>query len=291
MRRTVGKALVAGTAAVLATVLVPAASAAPGSDTVQGGCYVRTMSNGVATNGQHDGVIGVDAVMVAPTNTPDANGDIACKIQVNGVDAPGTQIDARANAAGAVQGQQQIAYDDEGGTLPSELCENDISSDGTMSGWYCNPSTEPQVPPQQVRDLEADGAYCPYGSITGTGNWTPAETTVVGPHAFVWDTHADCTGTGDDSGHYDVVFTGSANDACTAGNGSGTLSGTGPEGVITGSFTFYRGGIHLYVSGSFFSGGEVHNLQYWIDVLASTGAVCSYSTAPLLAHGAIVDSL
>jgi hypothetical protein len=278
MRRRVGKALVAGAAAVMVGMLVPAASADPG-ETTRGGCYANVVSNEVATNGQNQGVIGDNSVTTNASGAP-VQATVYCTIQVNGVESPGATFAYSGN--GVQAGADQFSYF----ALPTddvEICQSVVYADGDVSGWTCKPLEQP------VGDLDA--AYCPYGSIAGTGNWTPSETTVLGPHAFVWDTHADCAGPGDDSGSYHVVFTGSANDACTAGSGSGTLSGSGPEGVISGSFTFYRGGIHLYISGSFASGGEQHILQYWLDVLASTDGVCSYSTAPLLGHGGILDTL
>ncbi|MDQ1683393.1 MAG: hypothetical protein QOC82_130, partial [Frankiaceae bacterium] len=86
-------------------------------------------------------------------NTPDAGASVHCKIQVNGVDAPGTQLDVHANAAGIEQGQQQITFDDQGGTLPSALCEKDDWGDGDTTGWVCQASTEITLPPQVVIDL------------------------------------------------------------------------------------------------------------------------------------------
>jgi hypothetical protein len=266
-------------------------------DTLRGGCGFDASQDATVTNGQNVGVIYVTATSQEASGVP-STATVNCWMDVNGVEQPGTRITVTGN--GAIAGQQQISFTAGDGDTITE-CQQVSFADGSTwaaadgnVGVDCTSGNVIQ-PPQQVRDLvrelgDLDGAYCPYGSISGTGNWTPAETAVLGPHAFVWDTNAECTGWGDEGGFYHVVFTGSANDACTAGNGSGTLSGDGPEGLITGSFTFYRGGIHLYVSGTFFSGGEQHNLQYWIDVLASTNGVCSYSTAPLLAHGAIADS-
>jgi hypothetical protein len=277
--------LLAGTATAIVTVSVPSASAGPG-DTVHGGCFTHTASNAVVTQGQTQGVLGVQAVMTNDSNAPDASGRIDCKIQVNGVDTAGGYITVAANAAGVVQGQQQISYDDQGGTLPTSLCERDSFGDGDSTGWYCDGQAPIPSPPPVPTDV--DGAYCPYGSITGTGNWTTPVTAVVSPHVFTWDTNASCAGA-DEGGAYHIVFQGTSNDACTAGTGAGTLAGDGPEGPIAGSFTFYRGGIHLYISGSYASGGEQHSLQYWIDVLPSTDAVCSYTTARLLAHGAMYD--
>lgn len=267
---------------------VIAASADQG-DTLKGGCGSNTTENSILTNGQNQGVIYVAALSQEATGLP-STATVSCWIDVNGVEQPGTRITS--TGSGVIAGQQQISFSSVVGDVVVE-CQQVVFADGSI--WTGPDGTNPEcqarfdvAPPTELDDF--DGAYCPYGSITGTGNWTPPETTVVSPHAFVWDTYANCTGTGDDSGFYHVVFTGSSNDACTAGTGSGTLSGDGPEGAITGTFTFYRGGIHLYVSGNFVSGGEAHNLQYWIDVLASTDGVCAYSTAPLIAHGAIVDS-
>jgi len=274
--------LVAGAAAVMVAVLAPAASASFG-ETIRGGCYGYAVSNWVGGQSQDQGVIGDSSATTEASGTP-VEATVSCMIQVNGVEATAVYT---YSGNGAQAGMNQVAFsaspiDD------VEVCQSVVYADGFASGWTCQPIAQASVP-SEVADLDA--AYCPYGSITGTGSWTPAETATLAPHVFVWDTNANCTGAGDDSGSYHVVFSGSANDACTAGTGSGTLSGSGPEGVITGSFTFYRGGIHLYISGTFVSGGEQHNLQYWIDVLASTDGVCSYSTAPLIGHGAIADPL
>ena len=140
-------------ASVLALGLPMTAATADSSDTRHGGCFFNTDANQTVTQNENQGVIGVDAVMITPANTPDALAEIDCKIQVNTADAPGTEIDVKANAGGVVQGQQQIIFDDQGGTLPSALCENDISGDGSSSGWVCQGSTEVQIPPQVILDL------------------------------------------------------------------------------------------------------------------------------------------
>jgi hypothetical protein len=138
---------------------------------------------------------------------------------------------------------------------------------------------------------DTDAAYCPYGFVNGVGVWSPPETTTLAPHTFQWNTQAQCLGGLDESGTYNITFVGTALDNCAAGNGTGSLSGSGPEGSIAGTFTFYRGGVHLYISGTFFSGGEQHSLQYWLDVLASAEGACNYSTAQLVGHGVIADSV
>ena len=154
MRGTVKKTLLGGVAVAIMAVGLPMTSAnADSSDTRHGGCFFNTDANQQVTQNENQGVIGVDAVMITPANTPDALAEIDCKIQVNTADAPGTEIDVKANAAGVVSGQQQIIFDDQGGTLPSALCENDISGDGSSSGWVCRASMEIQIPPQVVLDL------------------------------------------------------------------------------------------------------------------------------------------
>ncbi|MBV9098437.1 MAG: hypothetical protein JO079_10310 [Frankiaceae bacterium] len=280
MRRTVGKALVAGTAALTVAVLVPGASASAFGDSARGGCYAATASNDVVTNGQNQGVIGDNSVTTDASGLPTA-ATVSCSIQVNGVEAPGTRQNY--SGTGVQSGMSQVAFT-ASSTDDVEVCQWVGYADGSTDARTCKPVSQGQVPPLP----DVDAAYCPYGSITGAGTWTPPETATPAPHVFVWDTNANCTSWGDEAGAYHIVFNGTSNDACTVGTGSGQLSGFGPEGAIIGSFTFYRGGIHLYISGTFVSGGEEHSLQYWLDVLASTD-LCSYSTAPLIGHGGIVD--
>jgi len=154
VRGTVKKTLLGGVAVAIMAVGLPMTSAsADSSDTRHGGCFFNTDANQTVTQNENQGVIGVDAEMITPANTPDANAEIDCKIQVNGADAPGTEIDVHANAAGVVSGQQQIIFDDQAGTLPSALCENDISGDGSSSGWVCEGSMTITIPPQVVLDL------------------------------------------------------------------------------------------------------------------------------------------
>jgi len=104
-------------ASVLAFGLPVTAAHADSTDTRQGGCYFETFANRVLTQDQNTGVIGVRAKMTAPDNTPDANAKIDCKIQVNGTDAPGTEIDVLADANGEEQNWQQIIFDDQAGAL------------------------------------------------------------------------------------------------------------------------------------------------------------------------------
>ena len=154
MRGTAKKTLLGGVAAAVMVLGLPMTSAsADAGDAITGGCSFNTDSNQTVTQGQNEGVIDATAFMQTSAKTPDAGAAVHCKIQVNGVDAPGTQIDVAANAAGIVQGQAQISFDDQDGTLPSGLCEKDDWGDGDTTGWVCQPSIEIQIPPQEVIDL------------------------------------------------------------------------------------------------------------------------------------------
>lgn len=137
---------------------------------------------------------------------------------------------------------------------------------------------------------DVDAAYCPYGSITGHGYWTPAETTTTQWHSFEWITDASCPGVTDDAGTYAIDFHfGQAFDSCLEGDGAGAIDGYGPEGETPGTFIFYRAGVHLYINGEFLSGGEWHKLAYWLDVVPPLDGVCNYTEAQLIGHGAIAD--
>jgi len=181
VRGTAKKTLLGGVAAAVMVLGLPMTSAsADAGDAITGGCSFNTDSNQTVTQGQNEGVIDATAFMQTSAKTPDAGAAVHCKIQVNGVDAPGTQIDVAANAAGIVQGQAQISFDDQDGTLPSGLCEKDDWGDGDTTGWVCRPSIVIQIPPQEVIDLldtlfigTIDPLVCPVlvqlGQATGGG--------------------------------------------------------------------------------------------------------------------------
>lgn len=139
---------------------------------------------------------------------------------------------------------------------------------------------------------DGGAAYCPYGSVTGQGFWSPAVTATLEAHSFEWITDAYCTGSADEGGYYGIDFHfGQSFESCAAGSGVGAIDGTGPEGSVSGTFGFYRVGVHLIINGEFMSAGEWHKLGYWLDVLPQLPdeAVCNYTDASLIGHGAIAD--
>lgn len=154
MRGFVRKSLLTGISGTVLMLGLPAcpAGADPG-DLIVGHCSVASDSNPTVTQDENQGAIEVTAVMLTSSHGPDGSGEIGCKIQVNGSDAAGVELDARANATGVVQGSLQIVWDDQGGALPSALCENDTWGDGDTTGWVCKPFVPTHDPVPQVIGL------------------------------------------------------------------------------------------------------------------------------------------
>jgi len=139
--------------------------------------------------------------------------------------------------------------------------------------------------------VEPDAAYCPYGFVQGTGSWSPPMTSALLPHSLSLAIQAQCTGSGDESGTYTVTLSGTSTENCAGGTGGGSVAGSSPEGGMSGSFSFYKVGVHYYINGSYASAGEAHALQLWLDVVPpiDVNGVCLYSVASLIGHGAFVD--
>jgi len=124
----------------------PPAGAATG-DTTWGGCYFSTSAPlGSTTN---TGVIGDRSV------TRDADGlptgaTVSCKIQVGGVDAPGTTFSY--SGYGEQAGVDPISFEAQ---LDERVvkCQRTVYADGTDTGWNCEIEVgDPNLPPQAVID-------------------------------------------------------------------------------------------------------------------------------------------
>lgn len=157
MQRTAKNVWLAGMAAVVVMVGLPVNEAsADGGESIVGHCVAFTDADPTLTNNQSDGYIAVVAEMLTSAHLPDPNAEVDCKIQqLNGPDAPNTEIDVKADATGLVRDQQQISFDDQNGTIPVLLCERDTWGDGDTSGWVCEPFTPARTPPQSVNDVIA----------------------------------------------------------------------------------------------------------------------------------------
>lgn len=124
--------------------------------------------------------------------------------------------------------------------------------------------------------------------MTGDIAYTTPVTTATSPVDWTMHLHADCGGTGV-AGHYELTFTGHSNESCTSGTGGAQVSGTGPNGPLSGTWSFTRGGIHYYGyapagSGHFTDSSGTHQMAWWLD-LFSGGAPCPVATARIEGHG------
>jgi hypothetical protein len=144
--------------------------------------------------------------------------------------------------------------------------------------------------------LEPDAAYCDYTTMNGTASWSPGVTVAPQPNTFTMDIFVDCypefTQFDDEYGIYDLHLTGFAPLLSTAGTvlpGSGTISGSGPEGSISGSFTFTANGIHYFIVGNYVSDFEQHQIHLWPDLLSFSPSPTFYNFATLSSHGAFID--
>jgi len=130
--------------ALAAGVLAAAAPSAVAAPTVLSGCFYDTYSQSTVDDGTFHGVIGVHAVVRDENGVP-ATATVGCKIQVNGVDAPGTTF--YYTGTGVVAGADPIALTLADTDLAT-LCQN---VDGGV--WECRGSTQLPFPPQEVYDL------------------------------------------------------------------------------------------------------------------------------------------
>ena len=151
-------------------------------------------------------------------------------------------------------------------------------------------SCELAVPASQDPPVERT-SDCPYGNVTGDITYNTAVTTTKGRVTWTMNLHADCVGSGPVAGHYDLTFTGSSDESCSEGTGGATVTGTGPNGAITGTWSFTRGGIHYYGyaprgNGHFTDSLGEHQMAWWLDILTG-GNPCPGLTADVAGHGLI----
>jgi len=114
-----------------ATVLAAAAPITPASadpgDTLRGGCGFDTEQSQILTNGQNQGVIYVAALSEEASGLP-STATVACWIDVNGVEQPGTRLTT--TATGVVLNSAQISFSSVEGDLINE-CQQVTFADGS----------------------------------------------------------------------------------------------------------------------------------------------------------------
>ena len=84
-----------------------------------------------------------------------------------------------------------------------------------------------------------------------------------------FDLVVDCAGRNTDPGSYVLTITGV--ELCGAQTGTGTLTGSGPHGALSGWVAWRRAGTHYAVAGTYASGGHGHDLQLALDVAGLCG--------------------
>jgi len=149
--KTAKKAALGALAATVMAMVTPmtSASADPG-DTLKGGCGFNTDQNAVVTNGQNQGVIYVAALSQEASGAP-STATVACWIDVNGVEQPGTRITKTDN--GVIADSAQITFSSVDGDQINE-CQQVTFADGSTwtaadgnVGVDCPAADEFEIPP------------------------------------------------------------------------------------------------------------------------------------------------
>jgi len=145
MRKFAIRIAVAGMAAgvALMPVLASPAVADASLDNINGGCSFDT--NQLAGSNTNSGVMMI-ASATFNANTP-IGATVTCAIAINGVVDPDTMLTA--SGFGVQFGVTEIAFSDDGGTLPAALCQRVQYADGYDTGLVCQgPAFSPWLPPE-----------------------------------------------------------------------------------------------------------------------------------------------
>ena len=151
----------------------------------------------------------------------------------------------------------------------------------------------------------AGATYCPYGHVTGTAAYSPALAVTPRTVAETFDlTLSGCASSAEPAGDYALHLDGTAVDACVTagaypapGTGGGTLTGSGPNGAVDGTYGLTKHGTRYLVRGRFTSGGREYLTDLWLDQQAlctpdplhlDTGLVAS---SALTGDGAVVTAV
>lgn len=144
--RTFTKAAIARAAviaAAAAAIPLAAAPASASSDQIYGGCNFAT-EQPPTTSPDNTGVIGDVSVTERGVDIR-IGAVVSCKIQVNGVDAPGTTFSY--SGYGAQAGANPISFTATAFDSVAE-CQRVVYQDGVDTGWTCAAPTPTQIPPE-----------------------------------------------------------------------------------------------------------------------------------------------
>jgi len=148
-----------------------------------------------------------------------------------------------------------------------------------------------------ARANDYDPSYCLPSNASGTVDFTPAVELTPADNDFVIWVSCNFGGSNHNSGPYDLRLDGhTVGDSCATGAdavGNGTVTGTGPEGAVTGSFGFHREGLQYSLSGVVETGGYQHVFAFGLTMANSTysnaASACPFDHADLSGFGFIMD--
>jgi hypothetical protein len=265
-------------------------SAAVEDPTAEPGTITATLSGGPLT------------LTDSTTGLP-GSGTLSCYVSING-SGWGPRVEGHGTGT-VTAGPAQVSFHAEQGDVIAVCGEFTDDSDGTTyywdgstGAWTATPSSACTIPPPPVTPPPPPPtntvavADCPYGNVVGDILYSaPVQAT---PLTVSWTMtlHADCVGTSPLAGHYDLTLVGQSTESCTAGNGYATVVGTGPNGALTGSWSFTRGGIHYYGYvpsgyGSFTDATGPYQMAWWLDLFPNAASSCPIPSAHIVGHGAL----
>ncbi|MDQ1700075.1 MAG: hypothetical protein QOG34_1938 [Frankiaceae bacterium] len=128
-------------------VLAPAANAI-GNNTTIGGCAFDTSSAPGSDGTTRTGVTYELSVTHDPSGLP-IGATVSCKIEVNGVDAPGTTFSYL--GYGEQAGADRVSFEADDGDV-IQPCQRTVYADNTDTGWSCATAHNLILPPQELRD-------------------------------------------------------------------------------------------------------------------------------------------
>jgi len=147
MRKTVAAMTLVAVTLGTGVALAPGA-AAVGNNTTIGGCGYNADRVDAVTGTRYTGVVHEASVTHDPFGLP-IGATVSCKIEVNGVDAPGTTFSYL--GYGEQAGADQLSFE-AGDTDTVQMCQRTVYADNTDSGWNCPGAHNLILPPQEFVD-------------------------------------------------------------------------------------------------------------------------------------------
>jgi hypothetical protein len=160
--------------------------------------------------------------------------------------------------------------------------------DPTLSpSWTTNPNTPCTL------GIYADSptlpvAFCgPNQTTAGITYAAPPATPLPQPTAWTMNVTSDCLGSAPLAGHWALTLTGNGSQGCNYGTGSASVSGTGPNGAVTGSLDFqYVDGWYLFFpNGTISDSTGTYPAVWWVQFPQGCPAISGPATMAMGALG------